>query len=135
MKCKSNVEEWQSCAPGRRRGLRGRESGQKGKTVVADEWEAAGRRDTVQSMPEYRGQTTLIFSPDHDRGDGRKWRDHGGKVPSSKYIWMAFLGPDTPALGERSNIPAVTQNQIAATLADFLGEDYTRISQGRKADC
>ena len=80
--------------------------------------------DTVQSMPEYRGHTTLIFSPDHGRGDGRKWTDHGGKVPSSKYIWMAFLGPDTPALGERSNIPAVTQNQIAATLAAFLGEDY-----------
>jgi hypothetical protein len=37
---------------------------------------------------------------------------------------MAFLGPDTPALGERSQIPAVTENQIAATLAAFLGENY-----------
>jgi hypothetical protein len=81
--------------------------------------------ETAQSMPEYRGKTTLIFSPDHGRGDGRKWTDHGGKVVSSKYIWMAFLGPDTPALGERSKIPAVTQNQIAATLAAFLDEDYT----------
>ena len=36
---------------------------------------------------------------------------------------MAFLGTDTPALGERSKIPAVTQSQIAATLAAFLGED------------
>jgi hypothetical protein len=81
--------------------------------------------ETVQSMPEYRGQTTLIFSPDHGRGDGRRWTDHGGNISSSKYIWMAFLGPDTPALGERSHIPAVTQNQIAATLAAFLGEDYT----------
>lgn len=80
--------------------------------------------ETAQSMPEYRGKTTLIFSPDHGRGDGRKWTDHGEKVPSSKYIWMAFLGPDTPALGERSKIPAVTQNQIAATLAAFLDEDY-----------
>jgi len=80
--------------------------------------------ETAQSMPEYRGRTTLIFSPDHGRGDGRKWTDHGEKLSSSKYIWMAFLGPDTPALGERSNIPAVTENQIAATLAAFLGEDY-----------
>jgi hypothetical protein len=80
--------------------------------------------ETVQSMPQYRGQTTLIFSPDHGRGDGRKWTDHGEKISSSKYIWMAFLGPDTPALGERSNIPAVTENQIAGTLAAFLGEDY-----------
>jgi hypothetical protein len=124
MKCKSNVEEWQSCAPGRRRGLRGRESGQKGKTVVADEWEAAGRRDTVQSMPEYRGQTTLIFSPDHDRGDGRKWRDHGGKVPSSKYIWMAFLGPDTPALGERSNMAYTRCLQPNRTSLDCLALEF-----------
>jgi hypothetical protein len=80
--------------------------------------------ETVQSMPQYRGQTTLIFSPDHGRGDGRKWTDHGGTISSSKYIWMAFLGPDTPALGERSQIPAVTENQIAATLAAFLGENY-----------
>ena len=81
--------------------------------------------ETVQSIPEYHDQTTLIFSPDHGRGERSKWTDHGEKIPSSKYIWMGFLGPDTPALGERSHIPAVTQNQIAATLAAFLGEDYT----------
>jgi hypothetical protein len=81
--------------------------------------------DQVQSMPEYRGNTTLIFSPDHGRGKApRKWRDHGQKIPDSKYIWMAFLGPDTPPLGERCHIAAVTQNRIAATLAAFLGEDY-----------
>jgi hypothetical protein len=82
--------------------------------------------ETVQSMPEYRGNTTLIFSPDHGRGkaEHNKWRDHGEKLPDSKYIWIAFLGPDTAALGERSHIAAVTQNQIAATLAALLGEDY-----------
>jgi hypothetical protein len=32
--------------------------------------------DFVQSMPEYRDNTTLIFSPDHGRGKApRKWRD------------------------------------------------------------
>jgi hypothetical protein len=81
--------------------------------------------ELVQSMPEYRGNTTLIFSPDHGRGKApHKWRDHGQKIPDSKYIWMAFLGPDTPALGERSRVAPVTQNQIAATLAALLGEDY-----------
>jgi hypothetical protein len=77
-----------------------------------------------QSMPEYRGKTTLIFSPDHGRGNGSKWTEHGTEEPRSKYIWTAFMGPDTPALGKRSHVPAVTQNQIAATLAKFLGEDY-----------
>lgn len=81
--------------------------------------------ETVQSMPEYRDRTTLIFSPDHGRGDGGlRWKDHGQKIPESKYIWMAFLGPDTLPLGERHEIPSVAQNQIAATIAAFLGEDY-----------
>jgi hypothetical protein len=81
--------------------------------------------ETLQSMPEYRGKTTLIFSPDHGRGSGhRDWRDHGEKIMGSQYIWMAFLGPDTPPLGERSNVGPVSQNQIAATLASLLGENY-----------
>jgi hypothetical protein len=81
--------------------------------------------DTIQSMPEYRDKTTLIFSPDHGRGNAPdEWKSHGEKIPASKYIWMAFLGPDTKPLGERSHIPPVTQNQIAATIAALLGEDY-----------
>lgn len=81
--------------------------------------------DTAQSMPEYRGATTLIVSPDHGRGEAPSlWKGHGQKYPDSKYIWMAFLGPDTPPLGERSNIAPVLQNQIAATLAALLGENY-----------
>jgi hypothetical protein len=47
---------------------------------------------------------------------------------------MAFLGPDTKALGERSKIPAVTQSQIAATIAALLGEGYnTAVPQAGKA--
>jgi len=81
--------------------------------------------ETLQSMSEYRGKTSLIFAVDHGRGDGPDdWRNHGEKVPDSKWNWMAFLGPDTPALGERSNVPPVTQSQVAATLAAMLGEDY-----------
>jgi hypothetical protein len=86
---------------------------------VRELWQA------VQSIPEYRDTTTLIFCPDHGRGDSRdEWKSHGKKIPDSKYIWTAFLGPDTPALGERAHIEAVTQSQIAATIAAILGEDY-----------
>jgi hypothetical protein len=81
--------------------------------------------ELAQSIPEYRGNTTLIFSPDHGRGKApKKWRDHGQKIPDSKYIWMMFLGPDTQSLGERAKIAPVTQSQIAATLAAFFGQDY-----------
>jgi hypothetical protein len=81
--------------------------------------------ETLQAIPQYQGKTTLIFSPDHGRGDAPvEWKNHGQKTKGSQYIWMAFMGPDTPPLGERSNVPTVTQSQIAATLAAFLGEDY-----------
>jgi hypothetical protein len=76
-------------------------------------------------MPEYRGSTTLIMSTDHGRGLAPlDWKGHGQKIPDSKYIWMGFLGPDTPALGSREKIPAVTEGQIAATLAALLGGDF-----------
>jgi len=79
----------------------------------------------LQAMPEYRGTTSLIFLCDHGRGEAPvEWKSHGEKIPDSKYIWMAFLGPDTAARGERSHVAVVTQNQVAATLAALLGEDY-----------
>ena len=80
--------------------------------------------ELMQSMPEYRGKTTLIVLPDHGRGMGVKWTDHGQKVPASMQTWMAFLGPDTPPLGERKQALPVTESQIAATLAALLGQDY-----------
>jgi|ERR1039458_8110124 hypothetical protein len=108
-----------------------------------DEWAHSGRYDlylkaalradqyaqelweTAQSMEQYRGTTMLIFAVDHGRGEAPvEWKSHGQKIPDSKYVWMAFLGPDTKALGERSNTAPVTQSQVAATLAAFLGEDY-----------
>jgi alkaline phosphatase D len=62
---------------------------------------------------------------DHGRGDPPQgWRSHGEKVEGSEAIWLAALGPDTPALGERSETGPVTQAQVAATLAALLGEDY-----------
>jgi hypothetical protein len=81
--------------------------------------------ETVQSIDQYRGKTTLIFLTDHGRGEAPvEWKSHGEKLPDSKFIWMAFLGPDTRALGERTKLAPVTQSQIAATLAALLGEDY-----------
>jgi hypothetical protein len=79
----------------------------------------------LQAMPEYRGNTTLILLTDHGRGSGpNDWTSHGQKIPDSKYIFMGFMGPQTPALGNRTNVPAVTQSQVAATLAKYLGLDW-----------
>jgi hypothetical protein len=80
--------------------------------------------ERLQSMPEYRDKTTLIVLPDHGRGEGAEWTTHGQKVPASRETWMAFLGPDTAALGERGKGTQVTESQVAATVAALLGEDY-----------
>jgi hypothetical protein len=54
-------------------------------------------------MPQYEGKTTLIFSTDHGRGEGQAdWKDHGEKATGAELIWVGFLGPDTPPLGERT---------------------------------
>lgn len=108
-----------------------------------DEWAHEGRYDkylesahradeamkiiweTAQSMRYYRGKTTLILSTDHGRGFAPEgWKGHGEDCPNSEKTWCAFMGPDTPVLGERSQTNTIGANQLAATLAAFLGEDY-----------
>jgi hypothetical protein len=81
----------------------------------------------VQSHPQYRGRTTLIFTTDHGRGAARDdWTDHGEDVRGSDEIWVALLGPETPAQGEARNVTNVTEGQTAATVAAALGLDYRR---------
>jgi hypothetical protein len=81
--------------------------------------------DRMQAMPEYRGNTTFIITTDHGRGSGlTEWKEHGVEEKGSENIWIAVLGPDTAPLGERTHVAPVTQAQIAATLAAFVGKDY-----------
>jgi len=88
-------------------------------SFVRDLWEQ------MQSIPEYRNQTTFIITADHGRGSGPvNWKDHGVAQPGSADIWIGVLGPDTAPLGERSHVLDVTQSQIAATVAATLGQDF-----------
>jgi sulfatase-like protein len=75
---------------------------------------------TLQSMPEYRNSTTLIVTSDHGRGSTlADWSGHGSKVAGADKIWLAILGPDTPASGEVTT-PA-QQRDIAPTMIKLLG--------------
>ncbi len=79
----------------------------------------------VQSTPQYRDKTSIIITTDHGRGFApNNWKHHGEKIDGAENIWVAIMGPDTPALGERKDCAPVTQSQIAATLAALLGENY-----------
>ncbi|HEY2941564.1 MAG TPA: dienelactone hydrolase family protein, partial [Vicinamibacteria bacterium] len=81
--------------------------------------------DEMQRMDQYRGRTTFVITTDHGRGGAPvEWKSHGEKVPTSANIWIAVMGPDTPALGERAQTETVTQSQVAATVAAALGEDF-----------
>jgi hypothetical protein len=83
-------------------------------------WEAA------QAMPEYAGRTALVLTTDHGRGDTAKdWPNHGRDVPAAERIWIAAMGAGVPPRGLRDGT-AVTQSQVAATIAALLGEDYSR---------
>ncbi len=95
--------------------------------MIADLWE------TLQSMEEYRGKTTLVITTDHGRGGLGKasWMQHGNfekyplyYVPESNQIWMAFLGPGIPAFGEVTGGPTIYQGQFAATVTRILGYDF-----------
>jgi len=81
--------------------------------------------EKIQSSPDYRDTTTLIVTADHGRGNAPlEWKNHGADIPGSERIWIAVIGPDTPALGERTHHKPLTQGQVAATLAALLGLDY-----------
>ena len=108
-----------------------------------DDWAHAGRYDRVletyarsdeylrelwawlQSDPEYRGRTLLLMTTDHGRGRTPKdWRDHGAKVDGAQNVWIAMASPATTTHGEWREHPDLHTNQIAATLAGWMGVDW-----------
>ena len=118
-----------------------------------DEWAHAGRYDLLlrsahqvdafvadlwtmmQQMRQYRGRTTFIITTDHGRGGGESdWRSHGERVEGAQDIWVAMIGPGTPALGPISPSAVATQAQVAATIAGALGlEEVYRTASPRAA--
>jgi hypothetical protein len=104
------------------------ESAHKSDSFAQELWE------TMQAMPQYRDQTTFIITTDHGRGSGLvDWKEHGRvEQPGSENIWLGIIGPDTPPLGERHDVPPIQQAQIAATLAALLGADF-RTAEPRAA--
>lgn len=84
--------------------------------------------DTLQSLPDYRNNTTLLVTTDHGRGaTTADWGSHGQKVPAAESTWILALGPGVPALGVRESTN-VTTSQFAATIAAVVGEDFRRAS-------
>jgi len=88
--------------------------------------------DYIQSTPQYKDKTTLIITTDHGRGTEPKdkWRGHGRDIHNAGEIWMAAIGPDTPAKGEVKG-GQYYQNQVTPTVAELLGLDYQLEGAGK----
>ncbi|WP_420387465.1 sulfatase-like hydrolase/transferase [Roseivirga sp.] len=86
----------------------------------------------IQSTPQYKDKTTLIITTDHGRGTDPidTWRSHGTDISNAGQIWMAAIGPDTPAKGEADS-GQYYQNQVAATVAQLLGLKYDLKGAGK----
>lgn len=98
------------------------EAAQRSDRYLRELWE------TLQSLPDYKDKTALVITTDHGRGiTPADWTNHSEQTPEAEYIWIAALGPGVPALGVRENV-TTTQSQIAATLANLLGQDFGRAS-------
>ena len=108
-----------------------------------DDWAHNGRYDrTLQALnqfddylqelwewleadSQYRNRTGIIITVDHGRGNtAADWTDHGNATEGAQYIWMAFVSPTVSLRGEWSDHEPIRQNQVAATLAHFLGFNF-----------
>jgi hypothetical protein len=117
-----------------------------------DDWAHDGRYDRVletyartdrflqelwtwlQSDPDYRDRTMLLVTTDHGRGhDVKEWRNHGAKIEGAQDVWFAIAAPGVSRRGEWRDHAALHTNQIAATLAEWMGMDWNalRPSAGR----
>lgn len=100
---------------------------------------------SLQKDPFYRDSTTLIITTDHGRGDQplATWTKHASKkamaasqsadaadfkhgIVGSNHIWLAALGPDTPAEGLVTRQQPWSQHQLAATVARLLNLDFNQ---------
>jgi hypothetical protein len=82
----------------------------------------------LEGQSEYRGRTHLLITTDHGRGRTLKdWRDHGEKVAGAENVWIAFVSPAMSRRGEWKSHPPLFTNQIAATLARWLGVNWNEL--------
>ena len=88
--------------------------------MIADLW------SYLQSDPFYKDQTTLIITCDHGRGQIPldAWRSHGENVAGAEQVWVAIMGPDTPAKGEMKTRSTIYHKQLAQTFSELLGLDF-----------
>jgi Metalloenzyme superfamily len=82
--------------------------------------------DFVNNDSEYKGNTTILITTDHGRGDVIKtqWTSHGQKINDSHQIWYAMLGAGVEPLGEVKSNEQVYQKELIHKLAKIVNVNF-----------
>lgn len=96
------------------------------KSLHAEDAMIANLWNTLQSIPKYKNNTTLIITCDHGRGGTGKstWKNHGQDIKESSQIWFAAMGNGIAPKGEIKQPIQLYQNQIASTVAKLMGTSF-----------
>ena len=96
------------------------------KSLHAEDAMISNLWNTLQSISQYKNNTTLIITCDHGRGGSGKstWKNHGQEVKESSEIWLAAMGNGIVSKGEIKQPIQLYQNQIASTVAKLMGTTF-----------
>jgi hypothetical protein len=67
----------------------------------------------------------LLIFPDHGRGEGAQWTDHGEGVGPSGQTYFMAMGAGVPVRGEVNGGVHLYQEQYAQTIARLLGLNFS----------
>jgi hypothetical protein len=80
----------------------------------------------VQTTPGYKNNTSFLITTDHGRGNNTKhWSGHGFFIDGSSQTWLAMIGTNITTFGERTEKQKFYNKQIAETIANLVGEDFS----------
>jgi hypothetical protein len=92
--------------------------------------------DFTRQDPFYRDNTLFLITTDHGRGTRplEDWRSHGSEVAGADQVWLIAFGQGVAPVGEVKGVEQLYSNQIAPTLAQFLGIDLDGLPLGLRGN-
>ena len=81
--------------------------------------------ETCEADPYYKGKTTYLITTDHGRGYRRSFQHHGAGIEGAQQTWLMAFGKGIKKKGETSNNGPFYNQQVAATIAQLLGIEFT----------
>ncbi|MEP1447402.1 MAG: alkaline phosphatase family protein [Paraglaciecola sp.] len=101
--------------------------------------------ELLQSIEQYQGNTNLVITVDHGRGNSANtWQHHASAkavkgylhglnhfengIPGADQVWLAAMGPDVKTSLDIKQQQDLSLNQVAATAIQLLNLDYQQFS-------